>query len=207
MRLGRFTCLLASAGLLAAAPAQAAPASVDVRDFSFSPFRVKVQPGEAVTWRVGGVGHTATSRRGAPASFDSGTKSAGETYSFTFTVPGRYRYLCLIHPTEMTGVVQVGDDTVDPRVTRARVKRGARSVRLSFRISEEARARATFTRAGKVAKTIRTKTLRQGSHSVVFRPKTLTPGRYRVKLGVTDVEGNAAKPVTKRFTVPRPKNG
>jgi len=207
MRFGRSLCLVLSLGLLAAAPAQAAPANVDVADLSFKPFRVKVEPGEAVNWRVLDLGHTMTSRRGAPASFDSGTKDAGESYSFTFAVPGRYRYLCLIHPTEMSGVVQVGADTVDPVVTGARVKRGRKSVRLSFRISEEAKARATFTRAGKVVRTVRTKTLRQGSRSVLFKPKVLKPGGYRVKLAVTDLEGNAAKAVSKRFTVPQRRTG
>ena len=205
MRFGRSICLLASLGLLAVAPAHAAPANVDARDFSFSPFRVKVQPGEAVTWRVSGVGHTITSRRGAPAAFDSGTKSAGETYSFKFTLPGRYRYLCLIHPDQMSGVVQVGEDTVDPVVAGVRVRRGRKSVRLSFRLSEEARARASLTRAEKVVKTIRTRVLRQGARSVLIKPRALKPGRYRLRLEVTDLEGNLAKPVSRRFSVPRPK--
>jgi plastocyanin len=199
-------CLLASLGLLAAAPAQAAPANVDIADFTYKPFRVKVQPGEAVTWRlIDGPGHTVTSRRGAPAPFDSGTKVAGESYAFTFTVPGRYRYLCLIHPDQMSGVVQVGEDTVAPVVTRTAVKRGRRSVRLSFRVSEEARARASLTRAGKVVKTIRTKVLRQGTRSVLIKPRALKAGRYRLRLEVTDLEGNAAKPISRRLTVPRRK--
>ncbi len=79
-------------------------------------------------------------------------------------------------------------------------------MRVSFRLSEEGRAKATFIRAGKVVKTIRTKTLRKGTRSVVFKGKALRPGRYRVKLELTDPEGNAAKPVSKRFTVPRPKS-
>jgi len=207
MRFGRSLCLFVSFGFLAAVPAHAAPANVNVVDFSYKPFRVKVQPGEAVTWRVvDGPGHTITSRRGAPAGFDSGTKSPGEAYSFKFAVPGRYRYICLIHPDRMSGVVQVGDDTVDPLVTKVKARRGKKSVRLSFRISEEAKAKATFIRAGKVAKTIRTKTLREGARSVLFKPKTLKAGRYRVKLEVTDLEGNAAKSISKRFTVPRPKS-
>jgi plastocyanin len=207
MRLGRSLCLFASLGLLTAAPVQAAPANVDVADFSFKPSRVKVEPGEPVSWRVLDGGHTVTSRRGAPASFDSGTKASGDTYSFTFTIPGRYRYLCLIHPDQMSGVVQVGADTIDPVVSGAKVRRGRKSVRLSFRISEEARARASLTRAGKVVKTIRTKVLREGSRSVLIKPRALKPGRYRLRLEVTDLEGNIAKPVSKRFKVPPRKTG
>ena len=199
-------CLLALVGLVVAAPAQAAPARVDVGDFFYRAYRVKVNPGEAVTWRLlDGSAHTITSRRGAPAAFDSGEKVPGNTYSFTFAAPGRYRYFCLIHPGLMDGVVQVGADTVNPTVSRVSVKRGRKSVRLSFRVSEEVRARASLTRAGKVVKTIRTKTLRQGTRSVLIKPRALKAGRYRLRLEVTDLEGNDAKPISKRFTVPRPR--
>ena len=205
MRASKLVLLAAVLGLLAA-PAHAAPAGVDVGDFFYKPYRVKVQPGEAVNWRVlPGTDHTITSRSSAPASFDSGTKAPGETYSFTFTAAGRYPYFCTIHPGLMSGVVQVGDDTVDPVLSRAKVSVGRRGARVSFRVSEEVRVRATFTRAGKVVKRIRTKTLRQGARSVLFRPRVR--GRYRVKLAVTDLEGNAGKPVTRRFTVPRPATG
>ena len=104
----------------------------------------------------------------------------------------------------MSGVVQVGPDTVDPVLSRAKPRVGRRSVRVSFRVSEEVKVKATFTRAGKVVKRIRTKQLRQGSRSVTFKPRKLRPGRYRVKLEATDLEGNKAKAVSKRFRVPRP---
>ncbi len=191
--------------LLPAAPAGAADTTVTSGDFFQRPYRVKVDPGDTVTWRITGSGHTVTSRRGAPAAFDSGTKGDGETFPFTFSVAGRYAYVCEIHPGLMDGVVQVGPDTVDPVISRVRARRGKKSVRVSFRLSEEARARATFRRAGKRVRTIRTKVLRQGGRSVVFRPKTLAPGRYRATLEATDLEGNAAKRVSTRFRVPEPK--
>jgi plastocyanin len=204
----RLLVLLLLLGLAAAAPAQAAPANVEVGDFFYRPFRVKVEPGEPVNWRVlDGTDHTITSDRGAPARFDSEGKAPGQTYSFRFTLPGRYRYVCEFHPGLMDGVVQVGDDTVDPVVTGVKARPGRRSVRLSFRVSEEVKAKATFFRAGKVVKTIRTKTLRQGARSVRYRPKILRPGRYRVKLAVRDLEGNAAKAVSKRFRIPRRATG
>ena len=205
MRLARQLLALAVLAGLAATPAQAAPARVDVGDFFYRAYRVKVNPGEAVTWRIlDGSPHTVTSARGAPAAFDSGEKEPATTYSFTFATPGRYKYVCLIHPGLMDGVVQVGPDTTVPRVTRVKAKRGKRSVRLSFRLNEDAKAKVTVIRAGKVVKTIRTKGLRDGSRSVVYKPKSLKPGRYRMKLEVTDLEGNAAKAISKRFTVPRP---
>jgi len=198
---------IAVLGALAAPPAQAAPARVDVDDFFYRAYRVKVNPGEAVTWRIlDGSPHTITSNRGSPAAFDSGEKDPGATYSFTFATPGRYKYFCLIHPGLMDGVVQVGPDTTVPKVSRVKAKRGKRSVRLSFRLNEDAKAKVTVIRAGRVVKTIRTKSLRDGGRSVLYKPKSLRPGRYRMKLEVTDLEGNAAKAVSKRFTVPRPRS-
>ena len=64
----RTLCILLPLGLLAAAPAHAAPASVSAGNYFYKPFRVKVQPGEAVNWRVvDGDPHTMTSERGTPA--------------------------------------------------------------------------------------------------------------------------------------------
>lgn len=189
--------------LLLTTPAGAADTTVTSGDFFQRPYRAKVDPGDTVTWRITGSGHTVTSRRDAPAAFDSGTKGDGETFAFTFSVAGRYAYVCEIHPGLMNGVVQVGPDTVDPVLSRVKARRGKRSVRVSFRLSEEARVKATLRRGGKRVKTVRTKVLRQGSRSVLFKPKALAPGAYRATLEATDLEGNAAKRVSKRFTVPK----
>ncbi len=86
---------------------------------------MKVNPGEAVNWRVAdGSPHTMTSERGAPAAFDSDEKMPGETYSFSFTLPGRYEYMCLIHPGLMNGVVQVGRRHGRPEDHQAEGKAG-----------------------------------------------------------------------------------
>jgi plastocyanin len=37
--------------------------------------------------------------------FDSGNIDAGGTYSYTFTVPGTYRYVCLPH--ELAGMIGI----------------------------------------------------------------------------------------------------
>ena len=197
--------LLALVLLAMAAPAQAATVNVDAGDFFYKPYRVDVALGDTVNWRIlPGAAHTITTRKAAPVQFDSGSKEPGETYPYTFSVGGRYSYFCTLHPGLMEGVVQVGPDTVDPRVTRLSVRRGTRSVRLRFRLSEEARVRVTIRREGRKVKTIRTKVLREGARSVLYRPDTLKPGSYRAAFVARDIRGNAASAVRKSFTVPEP---
>jgi plastocyanin len=182
--------------------AGAADMNVDAGDFFYRPYRVEVNPGDTVTWRIlPGSRHTVTTRKSAPVQFDSGLKEPGQSFAYTFAAPGRYSLYCVIHPGQ-DGVVQVGRDTVDPRLSRVRLRRGERSVRVRFRLSEDARVKAVVYRNGKRVKTIRTRALREGAHSVLYRPSTLGPGRYRVKLSATDVEGNAGAAVSKRFRVP-----
>ena len=84
--------------------ARAATHAVDISDFAFSPATLTITAGDTVTWTNGDpVIHTATSTTGA---FDSGDLAEGESFSFTFTTPGTYDYLCTPHPT-MTGQIVV----------------------------------------------------------------------------------------------------
>lgn len=97
---------LIGAALLAAAPARAGGTehAVEIVDFAFSPATLTITAGDTVTWTNGdAVVHTATSTAGA---FDSGDLAMGESYSFTFTEPGTYDYLCTPHPS-MTGRIVV----------------------------------------------------------------------------------------------------
>lgn len=77
--------------------------SVEVRDFEFDPETASVATGEEVTWTLTDASsdHTVTFE-----DEDSGTLSAGETYSRTFDEAGEYPYVCAIHP-QMTGTVTV----------------------------------------------------------------------------------------------------
>ena len=116
---------------LAATPAQAAPASVDVgrlllpRVSREGESRARPSPGGSSTAR-----RTRSPRTAArPRRSTRATRQPGATYSFTFTVPGRYKYICLIHPGLMDGVVQVGPDTVVPRSPGRRPSGAERSVR------------------------------------------------------------------------------
>jgi plastocyanin len=82
----------------------------------FSPSSITIPVGGTVTWAwVEGV-HSVTSDTGL---FDSGIRTAGATFQFTFTAPGDYEYYCLVHSTPdgsaQNGVVHVvGPPTATP---------------------------------------------------------------------------------------------
>lgn len=102
--------VVAAAGLFLVGSAIASPShaggtnAVEIADFAFSPPTLTIVAGESVTWtNADAVVHTATSGSGA---FDSGDLDPGESFTFTFTTPGTYDYLCTPHPT-MTGSIVV----------------------------------------------------------------------------------------------------
>ena len=112
--------------IAAAAPGsssgQPSPAVVEMSAaFRFEPATVEIELGQTVEWRnVSSVPHTATADpllaadpasvsvpEGAP-TFDSGTVAPGGAFSRTFTVPGRYDYICVPHQSfGMRGTVIV----------------------------------------------------------------------------------------------------
>lgn len=90
-------------------PVSSAPVatnSVSIKDFAFGPAEVTVKIGTTVTWKnADSDPHTVTST-GNSGPLRSPTLSQGESYSYTFAKPGRYDYLCTIHPF-MTATVTV----------------------------------------------------------------------------------------------------
>ena len=112
-------CLLLAALLLApllpacsgsgasSPPTTLGPNDVEVADFSFTPAVVSVKVGTTVTWHFNqpSAPHNVVALT-TPVLFNSGTPQGTGTYSFTFTTPGRYDYLCQIHPT-MRGTIVV----------------------------------------------------------------------------------------------------
>jgi len=72
--------------------------------FKFDPATLTVPVGSTVTWtNKDEEPHTIAAKDG---SFHSPTLDTKGTYSFTFTKPGSYDYICSIHPF-MTGTVVV----------------------------------------------------------------------------------------------------
>ena len=119
-RLG-LVATLALFAFVAVAPALAATISVSIVNNTFEPAEIVIAQGDTVTWTVttaSGEPHTVTSEAEGGAQgtvFDSRAddpnlttlKDAGGTFSFTFNEVGSYDYLCTVHPTVMTGVVEV----------------------------------------------------------------------------------------------------
>lgn len=74
-----------------------APAGTDVTmvEVKYRPQTLRVRVGDTVTWaNLDEFEHTVTSDEGA---FDSGLLGGGQTWSFTFSQPGTYRYHCTPH--------------------------------------------------------------------------------------------------------------
>jgi plastocyanin len=86
--------------------APVAGSTVAIKNFAFSPATLKVTAGTTVTWTNQDTdAHTVTSS-GAGGPLHSAALATRATYSYRFTKPGTYAYLCTIHPF-MTATVEV----------------------------------------------------------------------------------------------------
>ncbi len=86
--------------------ANATANSVAIKDFAFAPAATTVKKGTTVTWTNSDQdAHTVTST-GSGGPLRSPTLQTGQSYSYTFTTPGTFEYLCTIHPF-MTATVTV----------------------------------------------------------------------------------------------------
>jgi plastocyanin len=85
---------------------------VDVKDFSFTPKDITIDPGTTVRWTNTGGTHNINGTQAVfpnnPESFGNGpAKPAQWTYDFTFTKVGLYTYQCDPHAPGMKGTVTV----------------------------------------------------------------------------------------------------
>ncbi|MGH3865518.1 MAG: cupredoxin domain-containing protein [Pseudonocardiaceae bacterium] len=86
------------------AAASVASDAVTIQNFAFSPATVTIKAGTTVIWTNRDQDpHTVSAMSGA---FHSPTLNTGQSYQYTFTTPGRFDYLCTIHPF-MTATVVV----------------------------------------------------------------------------------------------------
>ena len=87
-------------------PLPAEPNRIVIYDYKFNPPRLSVAPGTKVTWiNMDLIRHTATAQFLAEP-FDSKGIGYQTEYSYTFTKPGEYPYICVPHPG-MKGVIVV----------------------------------------------------------------------------------------------------
>jgi plastocyanin len=115
--------LLIIAALQTAAPAADSDIVIKMLDMppAFQPNLVTIKAGQTVEWEnVGNEVHHATSDPSLaikpkevanPAGaepFDSGFLRPGENFSHTFTIPGKYKYACVVHEAKgMVGEIVV----------------------------------------------------------------------------------------------------
>ena len=82
----------------------AAPSTVEINQFQFTPREITVDAGTVVEW----LNHDQTVHNiiVPDAKLASPGMDTGDHFDFTFTKPGDYAYLCGLHP-HMTGVIHV----------------------------------------------------------------------------------------------------
>lgn len=105
-RVGAATLVAVSAPLLLAPPAAAETHSVTISGYAFSPPALTIDVGDTVTWTNGDQAPHDVTTTSAPVAIHGATMNKGQSWSYTFTTPGRYSYICSIHP-DMTATLTV----------------------------------------------------------------------------------------------------
>ena len=107
--------LLGVTGASAQAPKQP-PVKVTVNDFYFAPTAVSIKKGRAVKWIWSSYNtypHDVHLKKGPAAlknksRFSTTTTAVTEaSFQRTFEVPGTYKFICTVHPSEMRMTVTV----------------------------------------------------------------------------------------------------
>jgi plastocyanin len=98
-----FGIAVAAAMLLPATAARAGDTEVHIDNFVFQPAQLNVKVGTTVTWtNRDDIPHTVV----CVGKFRSKTMDTDDSFSFTFTAAGDYKYFCSLHP-HMTGMIRV----------------------------------------------------------------------------------------------------
>lgn len=83
-----------------------APNQVAIKDYMFEPMALTVAAGTKVTWvNHDDIPHTIV-QSAVNKDFRSGALDTNDSYNFTFTKPGTYKYFCTLHP-QMVGTIVV----------------------------------------------------------------------------------------------------
>jgi plastocyanin len=88
----------AAALLCRTPPALAGTESVTMAHYMFSPASLTVRVGDTVTWTNTDQAPHDVTTTSAPVPIHSPTLKTGMTWTYTFTTPGTYAYICSIHP-------------------------------------------------------------------------------------------------------------
>jgi plastocyanin len=80
-------------------------ATVHIRNFAFSPARLRIATGQSVRFvNDDQDAHTVTATSKA---FNSGGLDTGDTWTHVFTKAGTYTYICVLHPYMHGSIVVV----------------------------------------------------------------------------------------------------
>ncbi len=100
VRLGLAAAFVLALGSL---DAHAQEVQVTIDNFTFTPPELTVKVGDTVTWtNHDDIPHTVVSA----GKFRSKAMDTDNSFSFTFTAAGDYKYFCSLHP-HMTGTIKV----------------------------------------------------------------------------------------------------
>jgi plastocyanin len=111
--------------------------TVSMRDNTFNPKEVRIDPGDRVIWRNNGAAtHSVTSEISkSKGGFDSGKMNPGQTFSQQFNEEGYYFYYCKFHGSPragMWGVVIVGNPPPPPELKKKKDNRPVLTVPTEF---------------------------------------------------------------------------
>jgi plastocyanin len=104
-RLHRLGLRLAVAALLASriSATHCEDLKINIDNFTFEPAQLSVKVGSTVTWvNRDDIPHAVVSA----GTFKSKVLDTDDSYAFTFTKTGDYKYFCSLHP-HMTGMIKV----------------------------------------------------------------------------------------------------
>ena len=86
-----------------------------ISDYKFTPGTLTIHAGDTVIWTNNGPSeHSATANNG---SFNTGLLAKGASGSHTFTTPGTYTYVCIIHPFMHGTIVVLASTTTTSTTT------------------------------------------------------------------------------------------
>ena len=101
------SALLVLPFLLVLAPTQAMAASqaVTMAQYAFAPAALTVHVGDTITWTNRDQAPHDVTTTTAPVALHSPTLATGQSWTYTFTQPGTYGYICSIHPDMRAQVI------------------------------------------------------------------------------------------------------
>jgi plastocyanin len=124
--------------------------------YAFGPAQMSVHVGDSITWTNTDAAPHDVTTTSAPVAIHSPTITTGQSWSYTFTVPGPYLYICSIHP-DMHAALTVEAGTPQLRTSSPRAgtvaPAAAANVATSFATAREPASLTTrATVPGTVAK-------------------------------------------------------